>query len=237
MSLSLVMARKLFPSEVTTWNVLYKWHGCSSEDTIEVSRLYTTNIFEEKWHSSYSGIRAEVPLQAEYNFCLLDMVRRSLADKSAEIKPKFFWYRDTSRRERKVHDKGVCRSWNASSPLSQTTERTVLASGILISSEELASSFIQTFISWRICYGQVAVSQIVILCFVPTYVLCSSRSISPSKELERPKENIIVSHSLLLRNLVITLQMEHRGCYHSIRAQLRFMQWLRKRYHLSILTV
>lgn len=43
----------------------------------------------------------------------------------------------------------------------------VLAGGILISSEELANSFIQTFISWRICYGQVAVSQIVLLCFAP----------------------------------------------------------------------
>ncbi|KAG7202230.1 hypothetical protein KM043_015901 [Ampulex compressa] len=61
--------------------------------------------------------------------------------------------------------------------------REVLAGGILISSGELANSFIQTFISWRICYGQVAVPQIVLLCLPP------SSSFPPTEE--RPKENII----------------------------------------------
>lgn len=42
-------------------------------------------------------------------------------DKSAEIKPKFFWYRDTSPRIRKVQDKRIRPWWNVSSPLSRAS--------------------------------------------------------------------------------------------------------------------
>lgn len=81
----------------------------------------------------------------------------------------------------------------------------IRAGGILISSGELANSFIQTFISWRICYSQVAVSQIALLCLVP-HPFYPSLSPSPppphtiSEGLGGIEENIIVSHSLWSQN-------------------------------------
>lgn len=77
--------------------------------------------------------------------------------------------------------------------------RAVLAGGILISSGELANSFIQTFISWRICYSQVAVSQIALLCSVPTHSV-PPRPPPVSEGLGEIEENIIISHSLWSRN-------------------------------------
>lgn len=139
----------------------------------------------------------------------------SLADKSAEIKPKFFWYRDASRGKKEgARTKEVC-------PLRKRFLTLVSNHrGNCISRRHL--DIIQG--TCQLLYTDI---------YFPAYLLrpngsladcntllCpnprspgSDRSISPSKELERPKENIIVSHSLLLRGLVITLQMERRGSY------------------------
>lgn len=123
-------------------------------------------------------------------------------DKSGEIKPKFFWYRRALRgREIGAGQKGYISSMKCRLTLGLNW-RAVLASGILISFGELANSFIQTFISWRICYSQVAVSQIALLCLVP-HPFYPSLSPSPhtiSEGLGGIEENIIVSHSLWSQN-------------------------------------
>lgn len=52
------------------------WYVARKRLGIRVFASYTGNIFKGKWKPSYSRIRAEVPLQTEYNFSLLDIVYR-----------------------------------------------------------------------------------------------------------------------------------------------------------------
>lgn len=140
-------------------------------------------------------------------------------DKSAEIKPKFFWYRDRSRRIRKVRDKRIRPWWNVSSPLSRASCISRRHLDIIRGTCQLLYTDIY-FLAYLLRPSGSLADCTTLLRPQPPRSSASNRSISPSKELERPKENIIVSHSLLLRGLVITFQIKLDTTYNSFTSQL-----------------